>query len=172
VKAEAGTLGMDPSIFKPLQNRDGSSTNVAPLLGSLTSVDSNLRKRQQEVDSILEALAQNNPEDAVAAKQSLSKRMDNAATSTRDNAAFEDDENELEKRNVGDLRKVQMTKVVRRQGSCSSHCCSITSVCDQCAPNPKLIPSSEQSHGNDDNDQKCFCCKYNPSSRERKILTI
>jgi hypothetical protein len=73
-------MGMDSSIFRPLQKRDDTNANVAALLGSLTSVDSVLRKRQQEVDTILEALAQNNPEDAAAIKKSLNKRQDDSVS--------------------------------------------------------------------------------------------
>jgi hypothetical protein len=183
-------MGMDPNIFRPLQKRDDAGSNAALILGSLTSIDSTLQKRQQEVDSILEALAQNSPEDAAAAKQSLKKREDDTsdeaaallaaetpvetdtaaskdsldadvlstngfnsdftkkdssdsnesqpemdssdsqvdstdsqdstdatADSSADDAIFTGDEEEVEKRNVGDLRKKKPTKVTRRNVS-------------------------------------------------------
>jgi hypothetical protein len=73
-------MGMDPNIFRPLQKRDDTKPNFGTLFGrSLVSIDSTLQKRQQEVDSILNALAQNNPEDAAAAKQSLIKREDDTS---------------------------------------------------------------------------------------------
>lgn len=64
---------MDPAIFKLMQKREDANSNY---FGYVATVGSTLRKRQQEIDAILEALAENNPDDAAAVKQSLSKRQD------------------------------------------------------------------------------------------------
>jgi hypothetical protein len=64
---------MNPAIFKPMQKRKDGNSNY---FGSLTTLGSTIEKRQQEVDAILEALAENNPEDAAAVKQSLGKRQE------------------------------------------------------------------------------------------------
>ncbi|KAF2424913.1 hypothetical protein EJ08DRAFT_663794 [Tothia fuscella] len=73
VQASAGTMGMDPAIFRPLQKRENANSNF---VGGLSTFGSALKKRQQEVDAILEALAENNPEDAEAVKKALKKRQD------------------------------------------------------------------------------------------------
>jgi hypothetical protein len=70
---------MDPRIFRPLQRREETGNNAPAPLSPLEAFASSLRKRQEEINSILNALAENNPEDAAAAKQSLSKRADDTS---------------------------------------------------------------------------------------------
>lgn len=48
VKAEAGTAGMDPAIFRPLQARGQTSDERTAAVGQLTQIDSPVQRRQEK----------------------------------------------------------------------------------------------------------------------------
>ncbi|KAE9979134.1 hypothetical protein EG328_001075 [Venturia inaequalis] len=55
VKAEAGTAGMDPAIFRPLQARGQTSDERTAAVGQLTQIDSPVQRRQEKrrVDDVV-----------------------------------------------------------------------------------------------------------------------
>jgi hypothetical protein len=107
---------MDPNIFRPLQARGQASSNVgAAIPGSLTSVHSSIKKRQEEISSILDALAMNNPEDAAAVKDSLTKRKDSTSDEASALLAAEtagEEEVDMKKRELDD-EELQRRKIVK-----------------------------------------------------------
>jgi hypothetical protein len=99
VKAEAGTAGMDPNIFRPLQVKGRASTNAGrAVLGSLASGDSSIQRRQEEKRELDdEELQRRTILEAYAAVAKL--------------AVLEPDDAQLAKAFIPPMRKRQASKV-------------------------------------------------------------
>lgn len=97
IKAEAGTAGMDPSIFRPLQARGQASNERTTAVGQSTQVDSSVQRRQEkrEVDDV--TLHNKRVQDAHAAVAKL--------------AILEPDDAQLAKAFIPPMRKRQASKV-------------------------------------------------------------
>jgi hypothetical protein len=93
VKAEAGTAGMDPNIFRPLQARGQANSNIGAVIRrSWASAGTPVKKRQDsiadEAAALLAAETAPTQMDTEASKQSLDRDALAANGLTPDSTAF------------------------------------------------------------------------------------